>query len=139
MHIAPLSITSLLLMAALINGCNQVREGSGRLSFLNGKETGTLFVGKTVEALNLSTGTSSFTYYSEDGKARQERLWEHRLGNWRINEKGEICLQFGERKEGCRMIGELNGTYRKYRPDKNGQLKPVVRYRRFLEGNVLQL
>ncbi|MES9901513.1 MAG: hypothetical protein ABW168_02380 [Sedimenticola sp.] len=139
MSISPTSISTLLLAALLTSGCSQIREGDSRPSYLSGAESRALFSGHTVEAFNLNTGTTSFTYYTKNGEVRQERLWAYRQGNWRINKAEEICLQFGKRKEGCRIIGKRRGVYRKYRMEKDGKLKPVVRYRRFLPGNVLNL
>ncbi|MES9897434.1 MAG: hypothetical protein ABW148_00230 [Sedimenticola sp.] len=139
MHTPPLILTTLILIVATISGCNPLRNSSNQLILLNGEETRKLFADNTVEALNLNTGTTSFTYYANSGEVRQERLWEQRLGNWRINQKGEICLQLDEGKEGCHIIGKLGGTYRKYRIDTHGKLKPIVRYRRFLPENLLKL
>lgn len=127
-----------LFSALLMTGCNQVRKDSDKPVFLNSKEIKDLFAGQTVEANNLNTRVTSFTYYSPNGKAVQERLWEKRQGNWSI-EKNQICLQFENKSRKCRTIGIKDGRYYKYRADKKGKLETIVKYRKFYTGNTLKL
>jgi len=134
----PLIITGLLGAALLIGGCNQIIKSTDKPIFLSSNEIKQLFNNQTVDAHNLNTGVTSFTYYAPDGTARQERLWERRRGHWDI-EKDRICLQLGKKPRKCRPIAMVNGRYYKYRPDKTGKLKPIVRYRKFIPGNILRL
>ena len=142
------SIPLILLFSISLAGCNQVRgdkepevvkKQSQRLRMLNSNEVHALFIGKTGESFNMSNGVTSFTYYASDGKARQERLWRKRFGQWRILENGQICLKFGKKSESCRYIGEKRGKYLKYKKEKDGKLKAIIRYRNILQGNVLKL
>lgn len=130
-----------IMLSAILTftGCKAVKPfASSEPVFLTKSEVQALFTGQTVESRNL-TRITSFTYYHPNGKALQERLWERRTGKWRVLKDGKICLQFSGKKERCRIIGKKDGRYRKYRPDKSGQLVPVVKYRRFIDGNVLKL
>lgn len=122
-----------------LTGCKTIRPFSSEPVFLTQDEVQALFIGQTVESHNLNTKITSFTYYRPNGKALQERLWEKRTGNWRTLDDGKICLQFSGKKERCRIIGKKGDRYRKYRPDKSGQLVPIVKYRRFINGNTLKL
>ena len=139
-----LATVTLLFIATVLSGCSPACcspawETKNQIIYLTGEETKSLFSGNTVEALNINTGTASFTFYSDTGEARQERLWEYRQGSWRIDNKDRICLQFGSGKENCQVIGVRNGIYRKYQNKQSGALKPVVRYRQFLPGNPIKL
>jgi len=97
-----------------------------------------LFIGNTVESHNLNTGLNSITYYHPNGQAVQQRLWSQRLGKWAIEDDGKICLAFGDRSMKCRHIIKDDDRFFKVRPDADGNLQKIVRYRYFAIGNRLQ-
>ena len=127
--------TKILLSGTIlvaIAGC-QVKPDSTQLS---GDELQQLFADKTVESYNLINGTTSFTYYSGDGRVLQERYWEKRAGKWRVKD-GQICLTMEYKQESCRTVSLEGDRYYKYRLGSEGQQEKVIRYRQFLVGNRL--
>ena len=129
-------LTAAGLIAGLLYGC-QTNPARNETVVLSVDEVRRLFVGNTVESFNLNTRLTSFTYYSPNGRAAQERLWAQRKGIWSIQEDGKICLAFGKGKLKCRHIVKKDGRYYKIRPDKAGKPETVVRYRYFAAGNAL--
>ncbi len=103
---------------------------------LSADEVRALFLGRTIESRTLVKKRGSLTYYRPDGEVRQLRDGTTRLGRWRVNRKGRICLRMEALREKCRIIvREPDGGYRKYIVRKNGQHQPTVDYVRFWEGN----
>ncbi|GGK78256.1 hypothetical protein [Amphritea balenae] len=119
-------------MLASIAGC-QVKPDSG---LLNSAELQHLFSNKTVESYNLINGSTSFTYYAEDGHVIQHRYWEKRVGRWSIADD-KICLSMSGKKESCRTMQYEGGKYYKYRESSQGEQEKIIRYRQFLVGNQL--
>jgi len=132
------TLKTILGMSAIVMlvGC-QVKPSDGPLTRLNGPEIKALFVGKTVESFNVISGSSSFTYYSENGQIQQERYWEERKGIWKVNNKDEICLSMEGKEFRCRGIYREGDKIYKYRLSDAGQLEKVIRYRQFIDGNTL--
>ena len=126
------------LAAAILSAC-QTTASRSEPQVLSPDEVRRLFVGNTVESYNLNTSFTSFTYYHPNGQAVQERLWARRLGTWSIQDDGKICLAFGKRETKCRQIVSREGKYYKIRPDEQGKLQEIVRYRYFSKGNALDL
>lgn len=110
---------------------------SAESSKLTEDQIRTLFVGNTVESHNRNTRLNSITYYHPNGQAVQQRLWSQRLGKWAIR-NGQICLAFGDRSMKCRHIVKDGDRYFKVRPNKDGELEKIVRYRFFASGNLLR-
>ncbi|BBB27602.1 hypothetical protein AMJAP_3017 [Amphritea japonica ATCC BAA-1530] len=117
-------------LVTAISGC-QVKEESTQLT---STELQHLFSERTVESYNLVNGSSSFTYYKNDGKVLQKRYWEKRSGSWRITDN-MICLQMEHKSESCRAVYLEGDRYYKYRTDDQGQPQKIIRYRQFLTGN----
>ncbi len=64
------------------------------------------------------------------------RSGQKRLGHWRVNANGRICLQMEESEEKCRIIvKEADGSYQKYIVKKSGDHEASVGYRKFVDGN----
>lgn len=124
-------VSGVLLLSSgmLLVGCAPVRETG--IEHLNAQAVRNLFVGKTVESVNLKSKATSFTYYGSDGRVMQQRYWSKRSGHWSINDKGEMCLTFS--KTQCRSLVQTAGRYYKVKEDST----PVVRYRGFAVGNLL--
>ncbi len=121
----------------LLTAC-QVKPGIEETRTLNAAEVKALFSGKTVEAYNLFTGSTSFIYYNPNGELVHERYWTKKDGRWEVNENGEICLQLDDKAAKCRTIVLKNGRYYKERPNGNGGHEMVIRYRQFIPGNELK-
>jgi len=105
--------------------------------FLDKKQVTKLFTDQTVESFNLRTGTTSFTYYSPDGKAYQERYWTVRTGQWKVDSNGRMCLSMENKPFSCRHIVKDGKKFFKYRPNSKGKQKKIIRYRQFIQGNAL--
>ena len=122
--------------STMLLGCQTLPVGSAPET-LTAPEVRRLFVGNTVESYNLNTGFNSFTYYHPNGQAIQERLWSRRLGTWKIEDDGRICLAFGESTLKCRHIVREGGRHYKVLTDDAGEQQKIVRYRYFANGNAL--
>jgi hypothetical protein len=96
-----------------------------------------LFSGKTVESVLDKTGRVSLTYYGPTGELRQLQNGEKRSGKWEVREDGRICLHFAGDDRQCRAIVKEGGVYRKYIVKKDGNHEPVVTYRSFRDGNLV--
>jgi hypothetical protein len=122
----------------------QEQLGSGSLPFspkaekLTADEVRALFVGNTVDTQNRETRMNSITYYHPNGQATQKRLWSTRSGRWSIGDNGQICLAFGNRSMKCRHIVREADRYYKVRSNADGELRKIVRYRAFVDGNLLR-
>lgn len=123
----------LLALSLMLGGC-QTLSGLRSDRLLSPEEVKTLFSGRTVESYNRNTRLTSFTYYRPDGRVLQQRFWSWRTGHWRVTPKGKICLKF--ELERCRYILAEGDRYTKVKR-KKGQLTKLVRYRGFLQGNLI--
>lgn len=124
------------LMGLVLIGC-QVKSEKEPLVQLSAAEVKALFVGKTVESFNLISGTTSFSFYTPDGRVLQERYWEQRTGTWQVNDKAEMCMSMEGTAYRCRTIYRKGKKYYKYRMAQDGTPQKIIRYRQFIEGNVL--
>lgn len=134
-----MNIKRVVLIATLIlfsTGCQMLAMKDENVK-LTSAQVVALFQGHTVESQSLSTGVTSFTFYAADGSVIQERHWGKRLGKWKVNELGEICLSMEENPFKCREIHQVGEKYYKYRLKKSGKLVKVVRYRQFIPGKVI--
>lgn len=125
-----------IIGSTMLWGC-QTLPLVGGAETLTAPEVRRLFVGNTVESYNMNTGLNSFTYYHPNGQAIQERLWAKRMGSWKIEQDGRICLAFGKSELKCRHIVRERGRYYKVLPDEAGKQQKIVRYRYFANGNAL--
>lgn len=125
-----------MIGATMLLGCQTLPVGDSS-EVLTAPEVRRLFVGNTVESYNLNTGFNSFTYYQPNGQAIQERLWSRRMGSWKIDENGRICLAFGKSELKCRHIVRQGGKHYKVLTDDAGKQQNIVRYRYFANGNAL--
>ncbi|MBR9883997.1 MAG: hypothetical protein GYB21_10205 [Oceanospirillales bacterium] len=123
-----------VVTAALLSGC-QIKPQLEKTQ-LTKAELKTLFAGKTVESYSLSSGATSFTYYSPDGRARQVRFWEPRDGYWKVTDDNEICLSMEGKDFSCRPVFQEGDRYYKYRMDGDEWVR-VIRYRQFIDGDRL--
>lgn len=125
------------LMAVLLSGCQSMTQAPVTPLQLSADEVRLLLEDRTVESFNLITGTTSFTYYATDGSVYQERYWSQRTGTWNIKPDGQICMSMMSKAGSCRYIFQAGKKYYKYRTDADGNLEKIIRYRQFLDGNML--
>lgn len=130
-----LKIIALGCISFVMLGCQVKSEKISPIK-LSGSEVSSLFTGKTVESFNLVNGSTSFTYYAPDGGVYQERYWEARTGQWKINENAEVCLSMKGKPFSCRAIYRTDEKYYKYRLNDEGQMEKIIRYRQFIDGKV---
>jgi len=125
-----------ILVGVALTGC-QIKQENIASEKLTAQEISSLFEGKTIESFNLISGSTSFTYYHPDGSVEQERYWERRNGQWKINNRSEICLAMQGKPFSCRSIIRVGHKYYKYRLDPQGQPEKIIRYRQFIEGKAI--
>lgn len=134
-----MNIKRVMLIATLIlfsTGCQMLATKHENVK-LTSAQVVSLFQRNTVESHSLSSGIISFTFYAADGNVIQERHWGKRLGKWKVNELGEICLSMEGKPFKCREIHQIGEKYYKYRLKTNGKLEKFVRYRQFIPGKVI--
>lgn len=100
---------------------------------LTGDEVRALFSGKTVDYVHVTRGFRMSVYYADDGSMRGMRDGNKTGGSWRVNDKGELCIEYGK-GDRCRHIVEEDGEYRKYK-EENGEKLHIVTYHTFTDGN----
>jgi len=99
---------------------------------LSGKEVTALFSGNTVNYTRVKKGDAAYGYYAKDGSVRTFRGGNKRKGRWHVNDKGELCLDYGK-GDRCGQIVVEDGVYRKYK-DKDGERIHIITYDRFTPG-----
>ena len=116
---------------------------------LSAEEVRALFSGKTVEGEfregsnkridpdGVSTFYEPFVmYFSADGSVRSIRGGVKKKGNWRVDEKGNHCVQWSGKKEGCAPINKEGRVYKKYKMRSGGsRTKWVKTFTQFRPGN----
>jgi hypothetical protein len=120
----------LVCLLAVVMACSGPAAAENTLT---GDEVKALFSGKTVDYTHITTGSEMSVYYAEDGSMRGRRGDKKTGGSWRVNDKGELCIEYG-RGDRCRHIVEEGGVYRKYK-EENGEQVLVVTYHSFTDGN----
>jgi hypothetical protein len=131
-----------IILTVLLVGCagvatkktEAVRPPAGTL---DAAAVTALFSGKTVESVLDKTGRISLTYYSPTGELLQLQEGKKRSGKWEVREDGRICLDFPGDDRQCRAIVKEGGVYRKYIVKKDGKHEPVVTYKSFRDGNLI--
>lgn len=131
-----------MLLAVLLSGCAGIGKHRGESvtlppGTLDAAAVTALFSGKTVESVTDSSGRVSLTYYGANGELRQLQNGAKRSGTWKVRDDGRICLEFPGDSSQCRIIVKEGDIYRKYVVKLNGMHKPVVTYRSFSPGNLV--
>ncbi len=122
----------MLTLSPMVFAADSIRLPAGTL---DAKELRQLFIGKTVQSLNVKNKRISLTYYDPSGKVRQLRKGKLRSGKWKIKDNGRICLKMGNARNKCRIVVFEQGEYKKYIVKKDGRHKHVIDYRSFITGN----
>jgi len=100
-----------------------------------------LFTDKTSYAYHEKRDFDITSYYSSDGKLVSIRNGEKWTGKWRIKADGKHCIQLNDPYSGvakidkCMVIQNDAGTYKRFKIKRNGELKHIITYKRFAEGN----
>jgi len=116
---------------------------------LSAEEVRSLFSGQTaagefregsrkhIDPSGVSTFYEPFVmYFSADGTVRSIRGEKKKAGKWRVDEKGNHCVQWTGKKEGCAPIVKEGRVYKKYMMRKGGgREKWVKTFTRFSPGN----
>ena len=75
-------------------------------------------------------------YFSADGTVRSLRGGIKKTGKWRVDEKGNHCVQWAGKKEGCAPITKEGRVYKKYKSRGSGsRIKWVKTFTKFRAGN----
>ena len=115
---------------------------------LSADEVRTLFSGQTVEG-EFRGGTEKYLepggvdvfaepfvmYFSGEGAVRSLRGGKKRKGTWRVDGKGNLCVQWKGKKEGCAPVTREGSVYKKYMRRGGGRIKWVRTFNKFTPGN----
>ena len=115
---------------------------------LTAEEVRSLFSGQTVDGERREgskihsdpDGVSTFyepfiMYFSEDGTVRSIRGEIKKTGKWRVDQKGNHCVQWKGKKEGCAPIIKEGRVYKKYMKRGGSRTKWVKTFTKFSPGN----
>ena len=116
---------------------------------LSAEEVRALFSGQTVEGefregskkhidpSGINTFYEPFVmYFSADGAVRSIRGDAKKAGKWRVDEKGNHCVKWTGKKEGCAPITKEGRVYKKYkRRGEGSRIKWVKTFTKFRPGN----
>ena len=116
---------------------------------LSAEEVRALFSGQTVEGefregskkhidpSGINTFYEPFVmYFSADGAVRSIRGDVKKAGKWRVDEKGNHCVKWTGKKEGCAPITKEGRVYKKYkRRGEGSRIKWVKTFTKFRPGN----
>jgi len=128
------------LLIPLLGGCSLLMPKPVPLppGTLDAAAVEALFSDKTVESVLDKNGRVSLTYYNPNGELHQLQQGQKRSGTWSVRSDGRICLQIEERDQKCRIVVKEGTTYRKYVVKRNGNHEPVLTYRLFRDGNLVE-
>ncbi|MFV1973613.1 MAG: DUF995 domain-containing protein [Thiohalobacterales bacterium] len=124
---------SAMILAGLLAAALGTNSLCAAEKTLTGDEVKAQFSGKTVDYNHVTRGFRMSVFYEEDGSMRGMRDGNTMRGSWRVNDKGELCIEYGE-GDRCRHIVEKDGEYRKYK-EENGKKIHIVTYHTFTDGN----
>ena len=102
---------------------------------LNAGQVKNLFHGNTVEYHHEKLNMDFIVYHAPDGSLRGTRNGQpmNEL-QWSVNNQGELCISYNQHNR-CHPIMLAGNTYKKYTVTKQGTIRTLVTYRRFIEGN----
>lgn len=92
---------------------------------------------KHIDPSGVNTFSEPFVmYFSADGTVRSIRGGVKKTGKWRVDAKGNHCVQWSGKKEGCAPITKEGRVYKKYKTRGSGsRIKWVKTFTRFRAGN----
>ncbi len=102
---------------------------------LGAAEVTQLFSGQTYEASLPDSGIAMTVYADPDGTMRGIQNGKIFTSNWKVNEKGEMCVRYQD-KTSCRAIINDGGWYKKYKLDEQDKRILLVVYKTFTPGNI---
>jgi hypothetical protein len=104
------------------------------LSILEIKE---LVAGKTAEITYNKKPGKGLLYFSLDGEVQQLKNNWLEKGNWRVNEKDRLCVEFSGEKWTCRMLIRNKDGIGQYIAKNDGNHQLELTYENFIAGNKL--
>jgi hypothetical protein len=116
---------------------------------MSATEVSTLFSGKTVEGERRAGGVpgvdtpnwvenyaSEFiAYFDNDGTVRKNNNDKYKKGKWRVNDNGDLCIKWKNKKEKCAPVHMEGKVYKRVIKGKSGRVRYELTYIRFIEGN----
>jgi hypothetical protein len=124
-------IKATVLICLLISGANAANVGHD----LSAEEATKLFSGKTVEGYNVTLGYWFKDYFNPNGRIREiHNNGSERQGKWRIDKRGQMCVQWIEGQEFCYILVEDGKVYKEIMIREN-ERKHIVTFEKFTEGN----
>ncbi len=124
------------LLAACTNSqISASSKGGYPAKTLSADEMQVLFSGNTYTASIPSRKLTMTVYVDPNGTMRGMQAGHKFTTHWQINEQGEICVSYKDKKN-CRYVMQENGQYKKYKLDEQGNKVVLVVYQSFARGNV---
>ncbi len=130
-----------LLITLLVIGFSS----HGNLVFadtLNAEQVKALFTDKTTYATHVRKDFDITTYFASDGTLISIRKGDEQwTGKWRVESDGKHCIRLNDPYSGvakierCMIVKDDGGTYKRFKIKKNGDLKHIITYKRFADGN----
>jgi len=100
-----------------------------------------LFSGRTGYAVHLLKDLEIVAYFDADGTTRQKRNGEDWTGKWKVEDDGKHCIKMTDPYSGlekpwkCAFIEMDGDAYYRHFIKPNGDVKTVVKYTKFKDGN----
>jgi hypothetical protein len=124
-------INGTVLVCFLISGASAANAGHD----LSAAEATKLFSGKTVEAYHVTLGYWFKDYFDPNGRIREIRdTGDNRQGKWRIDKRGQMCVQWIEGQEFCNILVYDGKVYKEIMTRESGR-KHIITFEKFTEGN----
>ena len=115
---------------------------------LSADEVRKLFTGNTVESERREYGTpgtytvhilntfaeKSISQFAQDGTLDQQVGNQHKMGKWRVDDNGDLCVQLEDREEHCAPIVKQDNSYIRVIKNKKGRDLAQIRYLTFTSG-----
>ena len=133
------TIMSGIVMAVLFVGCASLTPTPVQLpaGTLDAAAVKSLFVDKTVEAVDDKTHIVSLTYYYPNSLIRQSVKGKTYNGTWKIRKDGRLCEQVKCNDRKCRIIVKEGDVYKKYIVKSDNNHLPIMTYKSFKKGNLV--
>ena len=128
-----------ILMTALLIGCASFTTTPMQLpaGTLDAAAVKALFVDKTVEAVDDKTHIVSLTYYYPNSLIRQSVKGKMYNGTWKIRKDGRLCEQVKCNDRKCRIIVKEGDVYKRYIVKRDNNHRPIMTYKSFKKGNLV--
>jgi len=108
---------------------------------LDADQVKALFTGRTGYAVHLLKDLEIVAYFDADGTTRQKRNGEDWSGKWKVDGEGKHCIKMTDPYSGqekpwkCAFIEKDGDVYYRHFIKPNGDVRTVVKYTKFKDGN----